>query len=44
MNVTKDKQKSPTVKGNVMCMDCRCGGYGCPDMPPGFEQRLVDNW
>jgi len=37
-------EKSPTVKGNVRCMDCRCGGYGCPGLPPGYEQRMMDNW
>ena len=38
------RPKSPTVNGNVRCMDCRCNGYGCPGMPPGYEQRLMDNW
>lgn len=35
---------SPTKAGNVRCMDCRCDGFGCPGMPPGYEQRLMENW
>ena len=41
-NTGKDfKPKSPTTKGNVMCMDCHCGGTGCPGMPPGFEEQSI---
>lgn len=40
----KDPNASPTVAGNVRCMDCRCDGYGCPGMPRGYEQRLMENW
>lgn len=36
--------ESPTKKGNVRCMDCRCGGRGCPGMPPGEEQRMIEQW
>lgn len=35
---------SPTVEGYVRCMDCRCGGYGCSGMPPGYEARMMENW
>lgn len=35
---------SPTKPGNVRCMDCRCHGVGCPGMPPGYEQRLIEEW
>lgn len=39
---TYEKAESPTTPGNVRCMDCRCGGYGCPGMPPGYEARIME--
>lgn len=38
------RYESPTKPGNVMCMDCRCGGYNCPGMPRGYEESLMRNW
>jgi len=40
VNVIKSAP-SPTISGNVMCMDCRCGGYGCPGMPKGVENSIM---
>jgi hypothetical protein len=37
------KLASPTKAGNVRCMDCRCDGYGCPGMPPGYEEAIMRN-
>jgi hypothetical protein len=39
--MTEYRKKSPTVAGNMKCMDCRCGGYGCPGMPAGYELSLM---